>query len=408
MAKSKYEKMEIMLEEIMKETDIEAKIAEMKKDIEEGPKGEGKSKEEYRRSMQEDKKRKDELGKKLKFYEGFKNNKDQILNIREYQLSLQVKLDKLEKEKGIVEKIAKNSENLNDDLEKIDKELEGIMQEREKIAQKLKNNDLSKEDREKLLKEDRKLVKDIDMNSQKYQVIQNFNGDNTNSEYRNIEEISKEILNTQIKISKCNMIWSSLLKGKDWNQIEVILNTGDFTAKKGTIDRIKNLKEASEIKTDKKNSIKNVLKNTSTVKNNENEASEVKTNLPEIVKPSFKERHPRLARIPFLARIIDGFNKNKINSNDKADDKKDDRSGVNTNTDSKNVKNLNLDDEKALNYIEKRMEQNEVAMFKSIAKNGFKESMKIDLKQRRDEAKKVAVEREAQKLHGRYDNNNGR
>ena len=397
MAKSKYEKMEIMLEEIMKESDIEAKIEEMKEELKQAPKGKGNSKEEYRKSIQEDKKRKEELGKKLKFYEAFKNNKDEILNIREYQLSLQVKLDKLEKEKTVAEKLGKYNENLVNESEKIDKELEEIMQKREEIANKLKNKDLSDEERKELLNKDKKLIGEINNNSLKFQVVQNFKSKEVKNQCRDIEEISKDILSTQIKISKCNMIWSSLLKGKDWDQIEVILNTGDFTAKKGTIDKIKQLKDASQIKTGNKVN----TKNTPSQGSKNNGVNGVQTNLPGIVKPSFKDRHPRLAKIPFLAKIVDKFN-NKADKNKPGNN-------INANTGTKVLENL--EDEKALNYIEKRMEQDEVAMFKSIAKKGFKESMRVDLEQRRAEAKKEAAERESDKFGGKYkidNNNNGR
>lgn len=403
MAKSKYEKMEIMLEEIMNETDLDTKIEEMKEDIKEEPKGTGNSKEEYRKSLQEDKKRKEGLSKKLKFYEAYKNNKNEILNIRDYQLSLQARLEKLEKEKSIVENVVKNSEHLNSKIEEIDKELEEIMQKRENIAQQLKNKELSDEDREKLLKEDEKLARDRDMNAQKYQVIQNFKGNDKSSEHRDVEEISKEILNTQIKISKCNMIWSSLLKGKDWNQIEVVLNTGDFTAKKGTIDKIRNLKDASQLNNNNKTNIKNLLKGT------QHKVNTGVTNLPQKTKTTFKDRHPRLAKIPFLAKIVDKFN-------DYRDNSKVNIKNINTNTNNigtNNVVNTNLensDDEKALKYIDKRMEKNEVEMFKSIAKNGFKESMKVDLEQRRAEMKRNAAEKESDRFGGKYkiENNNGR
>lgn len=394
MAKSKYEKMEIMLEDIMRESDIDTKIEEMKNEIEEEPKGKGNSKEEYRKSIQEDKKRKEELSKKLKFYEAFKNNKGEILNIREYQLSLQKKLDKLEKEKAIAESLDDYNESLGNESEKIDKELEEIMQKREDIAEKLKNKDLSTEERKELLDKDKKLIGEIDNNSRKFQVIQKYKKIETKG--RDIEEISKDILSTQIKISKCNMIWSSLLKGKDWDQIGVILNTGDFTAKKGTIDKIRQLKDASQIKT--KNKVN--TKNTTLKVDGINEINGVQTNLPKVVKPPFKERHPRLAKIPFLAKIVDKFNNKTDNS------KHDDKPNSMVNSTPKSIGNI--EDEKALNYIEKRMEKDEVAMFKSIAKNGFKESMKIDLEQRRAEAKKAAIEREADKFGGRYKKDDAR
>ena len=396
MAKSKYEKMEIMLEDIMKESDIDTKIEEMKNEIEEEPKGKGNSKEEYRKSIQEDKKRKEELSKKLKFYEAFKNNKGEILNIREYQLSLQFKLHKLEKEKAIAESLYDYNESLGNESEKIDKELEEIMQKREDIAEQLKNKDLSTEERKELLDKDKKLIDEIDNNSRKFQVIQNYKNKKIETKCRDIEEISKDILSTQIKISKCNMIWSSLLKGKDWDQIGVILNTGDFTAKKGTIDKIRQLKDASQIKTKNKVNTKNTTLKVDTI----NGTNGVQTGLPEVVKPPFKERHPRLAKIPFLAKIIDKFNNKTDNS------KRDEKHNSIVNSTTKSIGNI--EDEKALNYIEKRMEKDEVAMFKSIAKNGFKESMKIDLEQRRAEAKKAAVEREANKFGGRYKKDDAR
>lgn len=411
MAKSKYEKMEVMLEEIMNESDIDTKIEEMKKDIKEAPKGKGRTKEEYKESILEDKKKKEQLGKKLKLYEGFKNNKDQILNIREYQLSLQVELDKLEKEQGIVEKIVKDSESINANMEKIDKELAEIMAKREEIAKQLKRKDLTEEERNDLLDKDEKLIKDRYKNAQKYQVIQNYKSQNADNEYRSVEEISKEIASTQIKISKCNMIWSSLLKDKDWDQIEVILNTGDFTAEKGTIDKIRNLKEATQSKEKditRREHISETIPPKGTIENNASQVEEEKRNLPAKIKTTFKDRHPRLARIPFLARIIDGINNYRDTSKEEAKME----AKIEAHIDELEVmqndtRTLEHDDEKALKYIDKRMKHNEVEMFKSIAKNGWKESMRVDLEQRRAEARKVASKREAEKLHGRYENSNG-
>lgn len=386
MAKSRYEKMEIMLEEIMNEPHIDKKVEEMRQDIAEEPKGTGKSKEEYKKSLQEDKKRKEDLGKKLKFYEAYKNNKKEILNIREYQLSLQARLERLEEEKNIAENILKNSEDLNSKIQVIDKELEEIMERRENIAQQLKNKGLSDEDKDKLLKEDEELVKKRDMNAKKYQVIQNFKSNKGGYETKDIEEMSKEILNTKIKISKCNMIWSSLLKGKDWDQIATVLNTGDFTAPKGTIDKIRNLKDATQLK--HKNKILNTIKA---------KASSINKALPQKIKTTFKDKHPRLAKIPFLAKIVDKINDYRENFKTNI---KDNNTNINNNIVTNNSKND--DDEKALKYIDKRMEKNEVEMFKSIAKNGFKESMKVDLKQRRAEIKKNANEKEANRFGGKY------
>lgn len=54
------------------------------------------------------------------------------------------------------------------------------------------------------------------------------------------------------------MIWSSLLKGKEWDEIQVILTTADFTVKNGKIDKIKDFtkdnKEKEKEETESENS----------------------------------------------------------------------------------------------------------------------------------------------------------
>lgn len=231
-----------------------------------------------------------------------------------------------------------------------------------------------------------------------------------------MEKIENQILNNKSQISKCNMIWSSMLKGKNWDDIEAILQVGDFTAEKGTITKIRDLKARQ---------------------NQKQEKAENQNSLP-IIKKNFEEEHPRLAKIPFFNKLLEKYFDKKqakmVEELDKKEVKKllvapseseakiipEEQNVVDDKNKSENKNVLNsqeLNDvnekntkkisDKEWDYIAKEMEKNEVETFKRIAENGtdsniWKEQYKVDLKNKRIEQKRAAAQRDSQKFGSKY------
>lgn len=432
----------------MKKTDNEHEII-----------GKGANKEEYRKSVLEaqkqykdqqekDAKQKNErkraLESKLKFYKGFVKNKDAILNIREYQEQLEAKLDKLESQKKEAQKIIKEQAQSEKKLQQIEKELKDILKRKSEIEAELKDPSKSDKDKEKLKGEESKLNDKLSKNQQAYL-------DSTKQKLKenksiDLKKMNTEILKTKIQISKCNIIWSNLLKGKEWNEVEAILKKATFKDKDGKLKEVIRITKDKKIKDkeqDKEESKEQEEKQETKIEGEkeqkqdkkldeiekemgkeveeilDSEKEESKDNLPIEVK-TFAQRHPRLAKIPFLAKIVDGYEEkmrksaekkaetekdkeDKIDKEDKEDKKQEEKKDTQT----KQEKTNNEFDEKSLSYIDKQMKAREGEMFKSIAEKGFKESIKYDVSERLAKQKVEAANRYAEKYGSRYKEQDG-
>ena len=179
------------------------------------------------------------IEKKLKFYKAFRDNKKQIYNIRQYQLANQKRLDELaeeyETEKGRRDTKAERVA----ELEKMTATIRILIKidraEREDIEEQLMSFELSDEKRQELVNKRDEINKSIDEKIHELQDKEEMKAIISKYEVKDIGAMEDEMSSLKVMISKCNVIWSSLLKGKNWDEIDRILTTNDFTAEKGTI-----------------------------------------------------------------------------------------------------------------------------------------------------------------------------
>lgn len=467
MSRSKYEKMDIMLEEIMNEGDISQKVNEMKEELNKIEQGvTGANKKEYKENLAKVRVSKKGLENKIKFYENFEKNKKQILNIRDYQIELQSRLDGLEDIYKKSEYIKKEIKVHDKKLEEMDKKLKSYRKELDEINNKLKGEKLSVDEIKELKDKKSKLqLKMEDQNvSYSFSLRKKMEYENMLKDSKS-DQIENQILNNKSQISKCNMIWSSMLKGKNWDDIESILQVGDFTAEKGTITKIRDLKDRQNKKREKtENQVKekeneneqDTLEQLGVEMQEENVQEQVEETLQEemifdnkeniinkssslpIIKKNFEEEHPRLAKIPFFNKLFekyfDKMQAKMVEEQDKKEVQKllaapsesevqniheeqkvadDENKLENKNVldsqelDDINVKNTKEISDKEWDYIAKEMEKNELETFKRIAENGtngdiWKEQYKVELKNKRIEQKRTAAQREAQKFGSKY------
>ena len=485
MAKSRFDKIESMLEEILNETNLDAKIEQMEKSKQKYDKikqkeestqkaitdatkdienikndnnlsDEEKSKkitslEEKIKKLQRGKGVKDleknildegesrksieEEQRKLQFYKAFSKNKTQIMNIREYQLALQNKLEELESKLGVVNDFEQSGKKLQKESQKIETEYQKLMKKRDEITKKLKNPALSNEDKQKLIDEDNKLKEKVEKNSSEYRDVQDLLKSRIGIEAGDKKQINNEIAETKTSISKCNMIWQSLLRGKDWNEIEVNLKKNKFKADKGTINKIRDLKIATnnqnqventiqeEEEKDKYNLGKKVDEELEFIGNNPEPEGQ---SIPEYMKDEksltniegFAKRHPILGKIPFLAKFMDGRAAKKMQR-----DLSEGRRQFNLEEDLKQeipqkqeipeqeMDHGSVEEEVSVDLM-KKVKGKEEDIFKDIAEKGWKETIKISEAKRMDEKrekfkkmKEIAAKEYAEK-YGKDKNGN--
>lgn len=441
------EKMDSTLEEIMKESNLEGKIKELEEALKKAQEVEQSAKEkaeEVRKDTTQrnengqakfDEYKKEIIGehtkaeqesmdidKKLKFYKAFKENGKQILNIREYQIELQKRLGILETQNRNYTLIQKAIEATDNEISRLEEGLQKLQEDKREVDTKLKSSDISDEDRAKLEVEKAKIENKINTNNIQYTKIKVKNDAYRSIEMKDGENVENEIVATKTKISKCNMIWTSLLKGKNWDEIEVILANGDFKGKKGTIDKIRDLSKAkeeqsnevdlSEVQKQTGRDVSQILDGVD-IENDENGEEEEeleqeeKSGLPSEVK-TFAERHPRLARIPGLARIMDRRDERKREKaeENRLDETEEPEQEAEAESESKTEQESYTD--KDLKYIDKQMEKGrEAEMFKTVADKGIRETVKVDRETQYKLMKVSAAKAQAEKFaqhdkSGRY------
>lgn len=410
--KTKIEKLESTLEEILNEPNLDGKIKELEEEIKIAQETARPLQEKFK-TVSEDKRERDEAGKakfeeykksieremhdaeakaeaeakaiaeKLAFYRAFKENGKQILNIREYQLNLQKRLEAMEAEYSSITRSITDTVEANRELETQMQELYLKMKElvikRNEIEVQLRRQNLSNEDLEKLLGERAEINEQIDEKHRRYTALDEtikMNAPDLDKQ----KELEKDIKDSKVKISKCNTIWSSLLKGKNWNEIQAILATGKFTAEKGTIYKIRDLSEASDEKdlseSQKKTGrqVSQRLGGTEPEKKEGTEPEKDEEAEPPIEVTSFAERHPILAKIPRLAAYMD---KRQEKKRQKLQEEQADETKTETQV-------LDRD----LAYIDRQMAKGrEGEIFKSLANKGIRDTVKVDVETRRKLAK---------------------
>lgn len=271
---------------------------------------------------------KEEL-KEHKKMEITKGNVPKVKNILELRKKLQ------EESYSTDEQIAriKNKTKTKEQMASLEKEMEELKLEAQLIDSKLKNKDLSEEERKELEDSKQKNISKREENDQKFMrnqtIMSNLiSKDDEKSSDSSVEELKAKKISLSTQISKCNMACNNLMQGKSWAAVEVKLDNWKerYTGKK---DQAKEIADAINEYKDNKSSVmtKDAVQTDINAQQPKKEKEEIEDNLP-VEHKTFAERHPRLAKIPFLAKIMDKIGENKaakviqeFDNNDKNDEK---------------------------------------------------------------------------------------
>ena len=431
MAKTKYEKLEEKVAELMKEEDLHIKINEFKErkalvdqelaklnsqSLEEiSVKGNKyKSKEEYEEDL---KRREDErdnglikkidpllkeqkdLEAKITLYDNFRANKDAIYNIMEYQRVLQEKNTRLNEELENAQKQSKGNNGLLEEYEKTQKRIEELndpdkngVNRIDEIKVSLKKEGLTDEERNNLLMEMKELQDKKAKDDEEYIKLTQVKKPELQNEFRDINEISKDIKDVEKQIDKCNAIWTCLLYGKDWKEIQSVLIDIDMDKDRENVHKIgKAEPDAAETENNEKPksrgfSIFNPRKSEDIVAESiptENSVIKNKVKPEEVKLPieyePFEKKHPILAKIPLVSRIARRRYDKKISKMKAKDIEKMNKAKNGLAYDPTNggqkiiLKARGRDPIEYLKYIdEDRQSMGDIATFMNIAKKGYK------------------------------------
>lgn len=253
--------------------------------------------------------------KEFKKLEAIKANLYKVKNIMELR-------DKLYDQKKEIDeelKRRKETKDLNKEKEELEKENADLMLEDEEIKSKLKNKDLSDKERADLENKREQNIKKRQENNSKFITNQeNMKLHITEKETPLMQKTDEELEENKIaigtKISKCNMVCSNLMQGKSWKTIELKLDQWEerYTGKKGEAKKMKQAIENTE--NEPEQTKEGSPKESTKVDGKKIEEPSHKEETLPVEYKSFAERHPRLAKIPFLAKIMDKI-QNKTNQN---------------------------------------------------------------------------------------------
>ena len=190
-----------------------------------------------------------------------KGNISKVKNILELRGKLQKDIEEIKKEKEIRENLAELSQKNKELEDALNKNLEEQSEKEIKIkelGEKLKDKELLPEEREKIEEDLKKTEKEksglrIEANNnniefgENNQKLKESNKNNKKYKRKTTEDLKDLITNKKIKVSKCNVACSNLMKGASWESIELKLDQVDerYTGKK---EDLKRLEKASETK----------------------------------------------------------------------------------------------------------------------------------------------------------------
>lgn len=147
----------------------------------------------------------------------------------------------------------KNLVMINKENEKLENELIALEAIRIDLEEKMKDKNLSEEQKNDLNKEyalnEAKISKNNELYGQTQEKLAQSSGMIKNSKISN-EELEEKSINIQTKISKCNLACNKLMKGFSWKSIDLALESfkdAKFTANKQQTQKIKKVKEALQI-----------------------------------------------------------------------------------------------------------------------------------------------------------------
>lgn len=348
-----------------------------------------------------------------KEYEEFKKldkvrkNIDKVTNIIELRDKIQMDLDSIKDEQAR----RKTLNNANKEKEQIEEKLNEIIKKRDILQKKLKSETekrkTKKVDNDKETPEEMEAKKQLnqinvefDKNNQQYISNQNVFLNNEKNKSPKLTKISDENLEKKAfelstKKSKCNFVANNLMKGLTWDSIEIQLDTKwkdrKFKSKDKLSEKIiKNDEKEVNADESKATSKEEEKKTDDSIENLEDKIiKETEKNIKDSEKPEekalaiksdFAEKHPRLAK-------IGQWFKEKFAKEPEIE---------------KNIPEDKKEDKNAEDIEENRGSDNEFKEYlKEVAEKGMEELKKEKL----DEAKRRAHERETEKFGKDYADN---
>jgi len=234
-----------------------------------------------------------------------KEKMPQIDNVIEYRDKLKEELNQLKAEIETRKTLAQASE----EIQKLGREIDELQEQSQKIAKQLKDPKITDEKRAELQAEQDKIgpkmAKAQDTIQENENILNSNLGRKNEQSELSTDEIKNKVVDTQTKISKCNLVAHNLLNGLNWDLINMKLDNWQdkkFTSKDGKLEE--NIKRKREEK------VNEFMENYAPNLDDETPGRDDETS--ENNKPAltFADKHPRLAKIGnFFKGIRDRFTK---------------------------------------------------------------------------------------------------
>lgn len=362
-----------------------------------------------------------EIERKLSFYKAFKEHKNEILNLRDYQLVLQGKLDQLEAKKQEIDSKLEKANSLSQESEDIYNQMKELLEKRHELEKRLMDPNLPDSERQQINNEIRGTTSDILSAEAKRSTLAFRSNEmriDSEGSKKTSDKIAAEIAKTKIAITKTSLVWRNLLKGRNWDEIETTLSGLKFTGVKGTVDRIEELGDIArgqegrqregQISTQGQvppTQGQQRASNQGTAKQTDNE----KEPTPPAEYKSYKEEHRILGRIPFWGKYKEQQRQQEYDQMKSEYEEAKARYEQNQEEKRKEEEQEGKD----LTYLTKRLaredrtgkEAKQIDVLKSIAQNGrqgIRETVRVDQETQRRLQKVAAAHAEAEKFGGKY------
>lgn len=419
--KYKKARWEVKFEEFKKLEPFEEKIEKLSKELEELKNGkisgDFKTKEEYEKAKVEKEKEIADKEKELDEFKKINQNCDKIENILGFKRELTDKTIELLEKKKEIEQEEVEFQKCDKEIDKLDKEMQTIKSELDEVENKLKNKDLKPEDRKTLEEEKQGKLEKYLKNQSEYKSLydkkQEFESKHKNINISDKDKIEQEILRNERLMAKCDLIGANLVKGKNFDEINVSLQKFSFTPNPEFAKKIQVMRELYNKEKTVKTEVRepNAEDNQKTVKegkeNKENvtgledgvlpeELSDDKDETKLLAKVNkFLQKHPRIAKMiegiknVFKKQVVETVKDDLEETKDKKENEKEDKKEETSDFD----------------YIIKKIEKDEDEVLKKVAEKGaagFRESIKTEIKEKYQANKIVAAENEAAKHKGNY------
>ena len=199
----------------------------------------------------------DDMKKTLEKYERAEKNSSKIENVLKFKKDLvENTYDLLDKKNRLTESI-KIKKSLEDAITKLDENRQKNFDMFKIVEQKLKDTNLGEEARARLEAEKQTYLRNIQVNDEKYSEIANANEENSKllSKYDE-KQLNDSILKNEKLISKCDLIGANLVKGKSMEEISVALENFKFKPNNDFAKKIQAMRDMYNKETEQKNADK--------------------------------------------------------------------------------------------------------------------------------------------------------